>query len=227
MFFVAKDRLTSRYWEVLIYPDSVLWNWKIIWKNNIILPLAVSPEHDPTKNLEVNVDLENKIHHHAILRYPNSTTESTIKKLMDQLYESGSSPKPIKVYDLVARYRYLVHLDDPEKQQFKEPGDPEKVALDKIECLCGFDIEQYKQFDNVEVMKLMDELEQIIQNKRFITMRALAEYLQLSHRGDLVRILRGHHNYFNQYMNGYLTEAKYEHDFVQLDDPDAFGEFES
>lgn len=214
---MAKERLTSRYWEVLIYPDSILWNWKIIWNNNIVLPLAVSPEHDPTQNNEVDVDLENKLHYHAILRYPNSTTESNIQQLMNQIYSSGKAPKPIKVYSLIDRYRYLVHLDHPEKQQFKDPGDSDEVALKKIECHCGFDIDLYKEFDGVEVQKMMDEIEQIIQEKKFITLRALCEYLQIRHRGDLMRVLRSHHNYFNQYIYGYITESKLDVDIMRAD----------
>lgn len=223
---MAKDRLTSRYWEILLYPDAIVNWWQTMWKNNIILPLAVSPLHDPSLNADQDADTEQKKHYHAIIRYPNSTTDTTIKKIVDELY-IDHGPKPLKVYDLMARYRYLVHLDNPEKQQFKEPGDSEKIAFDKIQCFCGFDIDVYKELDGVEIQKLMDELEQIINVKHFITLRALAEYIQLLHRGDLMKVLRSHTGYFNLYITGFLTEAKYEKDLVQLDDPDAYGGFQS
>lgn len=102
----------SRNWALVVYPDSVPENWLQILDDMHIKAL-VSPLHDK----DVNADgTPKKPHWHVLLMYDGN-------KYLHQVKDDVSIPLngtiPIAIQSAHSYGRYLIHMDNPEKVQYK------------------------------------------------------------------------------------------------------------
>lgn len=100
-----------RYWVFLVYPDSAPEDWRTRLKGSHG-SFAVSPLHDPDET-------ETKPHYHAVYKHSGPITLDAARGVLGPLGVAANGyiepcPHP-RNYQ-----RYLVHLDDPEKQQWSE-----------------------------------------------------------------------------------------------------------
>lgn len=108
----------SRYWAFVIWPESLPEDWK----QRLIdthLEMAVSPLHDQDQD----PDGPKKPHYHVLLKYGNVTTMKNISSIIREALGTGigSGDGAIKRVNSARGYfRYLCHLDNPEKAQYKE-----------------------------------------------------------------------------------------------------------
>ena len=111
------------------------------------LPCAISPLHDS----DVNATGEpKKAHYHVIMCYQGPTAFNVVKRLTEQL----NQPIPQPVEQVRGYYRYLTHMDNPEKAQY----DPSE-----IQTLNGFDIGDFVEMSKSEVTKIKRILTAYIQ----------------------------------------------------------------
>lgn len=114
--------LKKRNWAFILYPESA----PSVWREKLKLygvPCAVSPVHD--KDLTEDGQVK-KAHYHILMAYKHPTTLNNVLAFVESL----SQPKHAEpVQDLQGYYRYLAHLDDPDKAQYK---------FDDIVTYCGF-----------------------------------------------------------------------------------------
>lgn len=116
----------TQNWAFIVYPESMPINWLDILESYYI-PFAVSPLHDKDTNPD---GTPKKPHYHILL-----TSES--KKSFSQLFEISSQLNGsylINVGNVRGYYRYLIHLDNPEKYQYNE---------NDIKTYCGFNPDNY------------------------------------------------------------------------------------
>lgn len=116
----------ARTWTFVVYPESAPENWRDILSDYHI-PWVESPLHDK----DVNPDGEvKKAHWHIILFFDGKKSFEQVQEITDAL----NAPIPQKTANPKGLVRYLIHMDNPEKYQYKR---------EEIVCHCGADIDEY------------------------------------------------------------------------------------
>lgn len=124
---MSKDKdQRARTWTFVVYPESAPENWRDILSDYHI-PWVESPLHDK----DVNPDGEvKKAHWHIILFFDGKKSFEQVQEITDAL----NAPIPQKTANAKGLVRYLIHMDNPEKYQYKR---------DEIVCHCGAEIDEY------------------------------------------------------------------------------------
>ena len=123
----TKNCTRSNNWAFVAYPESLPENWIGII-NSYHIPWFCSPLHDADLNAD---ETEKKAHYHIILNFESLKTQQQVEEITkDKL----NSTVPIIVKSMKGYLRYFVHLDNPEKHQYK---------IEDIKCYGGADIDTY------------------------------------------------------------------------------------
>ena len=142
---IVMKNVKKRYWAMVLYPESAPPDWREKLQATGI-QCAISPLH----NQDVNPDnTKKKEHYHIILCYEGPTTFNNVNSLCESL----NQPIPQPLEQLRGYYRYLVHKDNPEKYQYSQ---------DLITTLNGFDVNNYLELTNDQVLSGMKVLVQLI-----------------------------------------------------------------
>jgi predicted RNA-binding Zn-ribbon protein involved in translation (DUF1610 family) len=125
---MAKEK-RKRNWLFVVYPESAPENWREVIQAEHV-PGYISPLHDA----DINADGEpKKAHWHVLLTFAGLKTFEQVKSLTNLL----NAPAPIPCEDIRGAVRYLCHLDNPEKAQYR-PADVVSLGgndyLDAISC---------------------------------------------------------------------------------------------
>lgn len=103
--------IKSRYWSFIVYPDSTIEDWQErLCELGVVF--AVSPLHDRDIN---PTGEKKKAHWHILLEFEGPTTYKNVK---ENICDVVNGTIPVKVISLRGYYRYLTHLDNPEKAQY-------------------------------------------------------------------------------------------------------------
>ena len=145
----------GRYWAGLIYPgDSCPDDWQSIMKLSG-LQILVSPLHDQDL-VDGSDDELKKPHRHVIAIWRNTTTRRNAQKFFQQF----NGPETIlRLESPRGMARYLIHMDDPDKAQYRPEdviefngADWAKLALDEtgtseaaaiMQLVEGYDVTGY------------------------------------------------------------------------------------
>lgn len=100
----------TRNWTFIVYPDSVVPNWRDILDDYHIEWLE-SPLHD--KDVKEDGTLK-KPHHHIVLMFGGVKSYEQVAKITSEV--GGTIPQ--RVEHLRGMVRYLAHLDHPKKAQY-------------------------------------------------------------------------------------------------------------
>ena len=103
--------MKSRYWSFIGYPESLSENFSDILEESGCC-YAISPLHDKDINSDGSIK---KPHYHFLLQFSGPTTYNCVKTTICDLI-GATIPK--RVISLRGYYRYLCHLDNPEKAQY-------------------------------------------------------------------------------------------------------------
>lgn len=134
---MADKNVKKRNWAFVLYPESAPADWREQLQKTG-LPCAISPLHDR----DVNATGEpKKPHYHVMVFYQGPTSYNVVKRLTDGL----NQPIPQVVEQVRGYYRYLIHMDNPEKAQY---------PASEIRTLNGFDIGDFVEMTKSEVMKV-------------------------------------------------------------------------
>ena len=155
--------LKKRYWAMVLYPESAPDNWRDKLRDTGI-QCAISPLHDKDLNAD---NTPKKAHYHIILCYEGPTTYNNVLKLTESL----NQPIPQPLEQLRGYYRYLVHKDNPEKYQYDEY---------KITTINGFDISNYLDLTNSQVVAILREIIQFIEDNDITEYSTLIRTFQQS-----------------------------------------------
>lgn len=118
----TSGRGRTRNFATVVYTDSAPENWQEILVEQFI-PAFISPLHDK----DVNPTGEpKKAHYHVMLMFDGVKTREQAKEVFDKINGVGC-----EVVQSVRGYaRYLCHLDNPEKAQYRQ---------EDVRALCGAD----------------------------------------------------------------------------------------
>lgn len=114
----------TRNFATVVYPDSEKTpeNWQDILREQII-PAFISPLHD--KDMQATGEMK-KAHYHVVILFEGVKTIEQAREVFALIGGVGAEPiKSIRAY-----VRYLCHLDNPEKAQYR---------IEDVICCSGAD----------------------------------------------------------------------------------------
>lgn len=123
-----------RYFVFLVYEESAPEDWKEQLKRSHGA-FAISPLHEPDEECK-------KPHYHVVYMHGNTITLDGAKRAMPKGIAANGYVEPCthpRNYQ-----RYLLHLDDPEKQQWQ--GNPREL----IETMNGFPLDLSRDYSKEE-----------------------------------------------------------------------------
>ena len=160
----------KRNFATVVYPESAPEGWREILAGYFV-PAFISPLHDK----DINATGEpKKAHHHVMVMFEGKKSEEQVKVMFDSIGGVGLE----KVESLRGYARYLCHLDNPEKHQYK----PEEATA-------------YGGADYPGIIGLaIDELNAVAEMMEFVDDYEIRSYAQLlryarDHRQDWFRCL--------------------------------------
>lgn len=178
-----KRNHAKRYlaWTCVVYPgESLPENWKSII-GDCMIPWVISPLHDE----DVNADGElKKAHRHLVLAFHSVKSFSQVEEITKRL----GAPAPQPCRDTRGMIRYFLHLDNPEKAQYKR---------EDIEFGGGFDLENSLKATVTEEEDILDEMCAFIERNWVTEFCAFNSYVRNEHK-EWRTILRKNSFYLTQ-----------------------------
>ena len=141
------ERIAQRYWTFLVYPESAPDDWVGILRRSHGC-YAISPLHQPDDEVK-------KPHYHVIYMHGNTTTLGGAKSAIPDSVPANGFIEP--AHNPSNLQRYLIHLDDPEKEQFPD-------GVNAITLLNGFPLDLTRELSKSEKARIRFELMRIIRD---------------------------------------------------------------
>lgn len=174
----------SYYAVFLVYPESAPADWWEVLKSSHG-SFARSPLHAPDGE-------ESKEHYHVIYKHGTNLNLNGMKRVIpagipaNGYVELCSHPRNYQ--------RYLVHMDDPEKQQWE--GDPREL----IETCNGFPLDLSRDFSQAERAEQRKQVFQLIRDNGMVEYADLLEGLMDKGLYDLFDYACNHTILFSHYL---------------------------
>lgn len=170
-----------RYCAFLVYPESAPQDWKQRLKDSHG-SYAISPLHEPA---------EEKPHYHVIYKHSGPARIEVLEKCIPGGIAANGYVEPV---NSPRNYqRYLIHLDDPDKQQF-EGGSNE------IETINGFPLDLSRDYSKAELQGFRSQIFEAIRDNEMVEYSELLDYLMDSGEVDLLDYASNHTILFNTYL---------------------------
>lgn len=113
----------TRNYGTVVYPDSAPENWQNILAEQFI-PALISPLHDKDTNPDNNE--QKKAHYHVMIMFDSVKTKEQAIEIFNKICGVGCEV----IQSRRGYARYMCHMDNPEKFQYKQ---------DDVRALCGAD----------------------------------------------------------------------------------------
>lgn len=164
----------ARVWRGVLYPDSLPDKWQEKLNRQGLVYAYIL--HDKDVNPDGTVK---KPHYHIIFFFEGKKSYEQIKKIMDEL----NAPIPQKVMNPKGMVRYMIHLDNPEKHQYKR---------ENIRSCNGADIDKYFELSMSSKTELLGELEDFIIDNEIDNFADLIFYCRKHDEKDWFDIANNH-----------------------------------
>ena len=171
--------MKSRYWTMIVYPDSAPEEWKEELSSRGLV-FAVSPLHD--KDIDKDGQLK-KPHWHILITYTGPTTFKNVQKIQE--YLNAALPK--KVESVRGMYRYFTHMDNPEKYQYN---------IEEIEKYGGFELD----LTTTEGVRILKEITEDIRNRNIKEYSDLLDYYYEIGDNDKWELTSNHTFFLDKYI---------------------------
>ena len=157
----------SKIWNMMVYPESAPKDWKEVRVEEGIM-FVCSPIHDKDFDKETGELI--KPHWHVLLCFTSNKTYKQVLEVSEML----NAPVPQKAKSTGGSVRYMIHIDSPDKAQYKKSD---------IEVYGNIDIEQYFRMTSSDRYDLIREMLQYIDNNEIKEFKYLMDYA-MSERFD-------------------------------------------
>lgn len=181
----------TRNFATVVYTESASDNWRDLLASNYV-PAFISPLHD--RDIQDNGELK-KPHYHIMIMFDSVKTSEQAKEVFKSFGGVGCCEvlKSSRAYA-----RYLCHLDDKDKAQYK---------IEDVECLCGADYESVIAL-TIDKYVALAEMEEFVEKYDIVSFFLLSRYAT-KHRSDWSRVLK---DSGAVYMREYLKSRKWSKD---------------
>lgn len=188
---MPKDTLEkARYFAGIVAPDSAPSDWRQRLKDSHA-PFAVSPLH--TADTENNFE-----HYHVVYKHSNTVSLEGAKRAIPQGIFKNEYLIPLHHPRLYQRY--LIHLDDPDKQQFED-------GRNAIEIINAFPLDLTRDFSQEERMEQRREIFEFIRDYNIVEYSDLIDALAAGGAEDLLDYAANHTILFNTYLTSKRNSA--------------------
>lgn len=178
----------KRAWALVCYPDSLPSDW-LDFLQSTGLEVAISPLHDKDFNAD---NTPKKPHFHIIIVYQNPTT---FKNVEENICAYLNCPIPQPLESVKGYYRYLTHLDNPEKHQYNQ---------NEIITLNGFDPSNFVNMTINEISAYLSIITDYIEELKIFEYRDLILLLKKdSDYRFLVPIAMNKTTFLNAYIKSF------------------------
>ena len=158
-------------WTLIFYPDSAPLNWREVL-SLLHLGIWVSPLHDKdvwteadeSKNPVHKAGTLKKPHYHLIVQYEVQVDRQTF---LDDFKELNGPENVKHVKSLISMVRYLIHMDDPQKAQYKR---------DDVSVFGGADIGLLDELGNHERHEALKAMRRYIKKNKIIDFCDFVDY---------------------------------------------------
>jgi len=172
-----------RYFCFVVYPESAPENWRQILKESH-LPFAISPLHSPD-------DENSKPHYHVVYKHGNPITLDCAKECIPESIPANGYIEPVR--NPRGYQRYLIHLDDLEKEQFQ--GSVKEL----IDVINGFPLDLTRDFSQAERAEQRRKIHGVIREFNMFEYSELLDFL-IEYDNDLYDYACNHTILFNTYL---------------------------
>lgn len=157
----------TRNWSVIVYPDSAPENWRD-YLDDLHLEWIESPLHE----FDVNPDGEvKKAHWHVLLLFGGVKSYEQVLEIVKPL----NCPIPQRCHNAKAQVRYMAHLDNPDKYQYRVSDIRPHGGVDLAELLRPSSSERYT---------IVADMMQWVRDNRVTEYADLVEFAMDEHRDD-------------------------------------------
>lgn len=182
----------TRNWTCVVYPDSAPENWIDIL-TDLHIEFVVSPLHDQDKNADGELK---KPHWHVMLMFGGVKSYDQVKEITDMI----NCPRPERCHNAKAMVRYMAHLDNPDKAQYKV-GD--------IRAYGGVDLQELLRPSSSERYTLIKEMIDYVREENIIELQDLIDYAIKERFDDWFPLLCDNCTYvINQYIKSIRHRVK-------------------
>lgn len=189
---MSNNSTKKRNWAFVIYPESLPVGWFDTLQQTG-LPLAISPLHD--RDLDPT-GVPKKAHFHVIACYPGPTTYNVVSGLS----ASVNGALPIALDSVKGYYRYLTHIDNPDKAQY---------SSDDIILINGFNILDLAELTRREIGEIKQRIQHLIRDLNILEYDILLDYLLDSGLLAEWEVASNHTILFDKYISARRNRLKY------------------
>lgn len=180
---MANKNVKKRNWAFVVYPESAPSNWvEILAKTG--LKCAISPLHDRDLN---PTGEPKKPHWHVIACWEGPTSFNVVKGLTEQF----NAPIPQALEQIRGYYRYLSHLDNPEKAQYNE---------NEIQTVNGFSILDYTDLTKSETFAIKSRVLDMVRAMNIVEYSELVDFLSENESTVELEIVYNNTLFFDRYL---------------------------
>lgn len=180
----------ARYFGFLVYEESAPDNWRDILKKSHGC-YAISPLH-------AGDDEHAKPHYHVVYAHGNTATLSAAQSVIPSEIPANGH---IEMIRQPRNYqRYLIHLDDPDKEQFEG-------GKNAITVLNGFPLDLSRDYSKAELLAFRNEIYELIRENSMTEYCELIDYLMDSGEFELLDYASNHTILFNTYLSSRRNSA--------------------
>lgn len=194
----TKKEERAKVWACILYPDSLPMNF-IDQISLLHVPCLLSPLHSSD-------DDDKKKHYHFMIKFDSLKSQWQVETMLSDL----NGTKPFIVQAPSSYIRYLIHYDDPKKEQFSSKDDPSGIL--KIVSFAGWDYIKAFENDNQRNTALQ-KISQIIFDNEFYNFLDLYKFLYENELYIELSYLFKNTYYISSMLNGVYQKRKYQHDF--------------
>lgn len=182
----------SRNWTFVGYPDDSLPdNYKEILCDELRLVWVESPIHSNDVNPDGTLK---KPHIHFVVTFEGNKSFNQIKEITDRLH----CPIPQQVANLNGMIRYLIHMDNPEKYQYKR---------EDVKAYGGFDLPAYFAPTASQYQAMVIDLLAFVDDNSIYEFNHLVRLCREAGKSDWLYILTSRNTIFFVH---YLKSRKFE-----------------
>ena len=186
----AKETRT-RSWTFVLYDDSAPSDWRDKL-DEYHIPWAESPLHDQ----DVNPDgTPKKVHRHIGIFFDSVKSFDQVKEITEALH----CPIPQRCHSERGLIRYMAHLDNPEKAQYKTSD---------IIGHQGFDVDEYLRPSASLRAEMFKDMLAFSKEQKITAFCDLVDYARIN-RSDWFDLLANHGSIFlSQYFRSFASSIK-------------------
>lgn len=191
----------ARYWVSVGWMENMLPDWQEKIATILQLPFSYVI-HDK------DVDAKGQprpVHVHIIIAFNSPTTYKNAVSVFKSLEAPGKIAfnTAFKVNHIRNMYEYIIHNTDDAKHKHKHLYD----ASERI-CGNGFDIGNYEQISQADKDRMLDELEDVIFERGFITYGQYFMYVKHHMSAEHRKILRSYSSHLERLVRSNYIEME-------------------